>query len=1631
MTFSSNKILFLGMIFGLGLVCFFSTAISEPEKPNAHRSLTKKAPKDVEPIFEETERANTNSELLLYSDHGKVFGWITGDTDFSGDQVDIKVNDGNDKEHSVKVAPDNTFTFEHSHNGVVQVEAAVGDLKSVIFTQAIHRTSQFVYFVVDRTAYRPGQTLKFAGFLRTENADRKVVPVKDTEVQVNLLSGRKNTVAATLKLKSDEFGRITGEYKFSEGDGLDTYRLKIQGFNGQALVKLAEFRKAKVRLKIDSEIQDRKMTLKFQALDFLDKGVPGSNVRFDAKVIYVGNQISQSASLDATRFGIPSTIGLASQIGFADASEDEKLLRDFGSIQMPISTGYVPPVASTINGDVEISEDGSGEYEVNLKRNWIKGGYSVVVEGVLTDYNGREQRASKTIPLGGKVTDCDLVLDIEKRFYKVGEPIDLKVSPTLDGEPVEITGTIVAMRLSPVAQPVNYGYGYYGRGYYGYNAYGGFGGGGLGYYAPRQINGSVDTDRTKRTMVNATVVNGNGAEIVLDEPGAYKLVCIGKLPNGRELKNEIGCVVNEPENLPSLILNLDKEEFRSDENLTGWIHSKVRDAVAMVRLRDSMGVQKYKLVQLRDGMARLDLKIPEGIRYGTVVEVDFIQHERLLTASRFTRILPVDRMVDVSISTDEVYQPGDTVTVNLDLNRKEETDLVVSVFDKSLLGIAKDQAVDVKDYFLADERVAWQVNDFAVRRRLANIQLKDLIEVAEKKLGFKVEKNTRRYRTLNAELQALHDAVYRYRASQYLYLEDIVQLLKASGHKVLTMHSAYGYNYSVHSSHMGRKGGGSRETKWSQCGVYEILNRLGQGRNNLQFRMQGDTLQIGLTGYDPYGGGGFGGGGFGGGGLGGGYGMAGGRGAGFARGDASRAIVSGNAMFSNVSGQSFISHMPAAGMADTMIGGDSSVSVRRNFSDAAFWNSKVRTDSNGKAEVTFKLPDSLTNWQVVVTAITPELHVGQSKSSFRTYKPVMVWPMLPRIFTEGDTVRVYASVHNRTKEPQQMEVSLEVENGEVVTRPRRTVTVPAESNVPVYWEFQPGEAGFTQLLMTAKSDAGSDASLKRLPVTPMASEQWFTASGFLQNQGELIVPDGIDLGDAEFEITLVPSLVNDTLDSLGYLVQYPHGCVEQTMSRFLPAIAVKGVLDKANIVDSELEEKLPKVAAAGIKRLLELQRPDGGWGWHGGSQTHEMMTPYAMYGLLSAQDAGYNVPNSSALSMGLSRLQTFVGQMEQTKHPADRIYCMYVYSLRQEIQTEWWDYIGILVDGKMADGQKVKPNHRLAKFLEKNDGKIVLSDYALALALEMACKKDKDELAKRLADELRKRVSGSKHSAFWTTANFSRWGNDRFEITAAVLKALVAYDSDDTLIPRILNFFTDTKRGNKWNSTKDTAMILYAMCDYLNTQSFEPGKASNVKVSVGDWSEKVVLNPKKKTTIKIPADRLEIGKNRLKFEGNLAGAMFRSVLTAYARGAEIQPVSSGVDVKREFFLLDESGEIVKELKSGDTIKKGSYIQSVVTAKHDANAAMSYVLVENPKPACCEILPDTDKRFKQASTTYALREDKTFGVAYHHERTPQTLVDRCVLHVELGGQYMVPPAQVELMYSTLERGSSGGFELRVK
>ena len=112
---------------------------------------------------------------------------------------------------------------------------------------------------------------------------------------------------------------------------------------------------------------------------------------------------------------------------------------------------------------------------------------------------------------------------------------------------------------------------------------------------------------------------------------------------------------------------------------------------------------------------------------------------------------------------------------------------------------------------------------------------------------------------------------------------------------------------------------------------------------------------------------------------------------------------------------------------------------------------------------------------------------------------------------------------------------------------------------------------------------------------------------------------------ASLKLTTSPSLAAGLIDSLNYLTGYPYGCVEQTMSRFLPDVLVKQTLDKLQIKNDKLQVELPKQVEDSLTRLYNFQHGDGGWGWWEDDDSQPYETAYVIYGLAQAKKAGYKV----------------------------------------------------------------------------------------------------------------------------------------------------------------------------------------------------------------------------------------------------------------------------------------------------------------------------------------------------------------------------------------------------------------------
>ncbi|MCK5351014.1 alpha-2-macroglobulin, partial [bacterium] len=351
--------------------------------------------------------------------------------------------------------------------------------------------------------------------------------------------------------------------------------------------------------------------------------------------------------------------------------------------------------------------------------------------------------------------------------------------------------------------------------------------------------------------------------------------------------------------------------------------------------------------------------------------------------------------------------------------------------------------------------------------------------------------------------------------------------------------------------------------------------------------------------------------------------------------------------------------LPAETLSQRQIGENLNVQVRSDFRATAFWRSHLLTDGNGKAFLTMKFPDSLTSWRTTVRAVGKDSTFGQTTTQVRTSQPLIVRLQAPRFFVVGDKVTISALINNNTEEPLETQARLEADglqilgllrDGRIIQDQIGSVRVEAGGQERLNWIVSVQEAGQARLNVLAHADSYADAMEKTYRVHEHGIEKFISQAGKMRSQ-DLTVH--IDLpprraGSTSLSVQLTPSLAVTMLDALPYLIDYPYGCTEQTMSRFLPAAITARTLQDLGLnrdtilsrrfggIEQEHASKthsqgaqdlsnLDEMIQQGLKRLYDFQHSDGGWGWWKEGESDHFMTAYVVWGLSLAQEAGIEV----------------------------------------------------------------------------------------------------------------------------------------------------------------------------------------------------------------------------------------------------------------------------------------------------------------------------------------------------------------------------------------------------------------------
>jgi uncharacterized protein YfaS (alpha-2-macroglobulin family) len=712
-------------------------------------------------------------------------------------------------------------------------------------------------------------------------------------------------------------------------------------------------------------------------------------------------------------------------------------------------------------------------------------------------------------------------------------------------------------------------------------------------------------------------------------------------------------------------------------------------------------------------------------------------------------------------------------------------------------------------------------------------------------------------------------------------------------------------------------------------------------------------------------------------------------------------------------------HRPPTGLADFK-GDRARPQVRKDFPDAIFWVADLTTDANGRTEVQVRYPDALTTWRLTARAVTEDTRVGVAIARTTTTKDLIVRSITPRFLSQHDELTVPIVVHNYLPEEQEVQVGLEAQGVQSAAAPSAltAISIPSGGERRLdTWRFRADDVGKAVFTATATTAGESDAVEISLPVLPFGLKNEASQAGSILGAGDrtisLTVPPDANPSARTIRVTLAPSLAGSMLGALDFLTSYPYGCTEQILSSFVPTLVVSRTLASLGLAPTERLKALDRQVTAGVDRLLEQQHDDGGWGWWKTDENHPFMTAYAVYGLAEARRAGYTV-DEWKIRQGATRLSALYAKYPRMT-PALKAYVVYVM-LRAD---------GVLSGIASAGGFDAAA--ALDELWGRRDD---LTPYGRALllqSLDMRTDARGDTLAQQLVNE----ATRTGEIAFWKSDNdplLDDWGDTSVEATAAALQALAPREPQNPLLEAAVRYLVANRTGSYWGTTKQTAMALYGLIDFLKARKESPA-AFPVDVTVnGQHAGTVTFTPESLTDPepKVVTVAAQAGTNSVSIaKRGDAGALYWSASAVYydTRTPIERTGSRHLALVRRYFSLvpaTVAGRTVyREVPFGGTARPGDVILVRISAAGSTD--WRYLMIEDPLPAGTEPIADDElyeleRRSPGSAWWLGRRELRDDRAVFFRERLPDGRTDlHYLLEVTTPGRFQAMPARITPMY----------------
>ncbi len=315
------------------------------------------------------------------------------------------------------------------------------------------------------------------------------------------------------------------------------------------------------------------------------------------------------------------------------------------------------------------------------------------------------------------------------------------------------------------------------------------------------------------------------------------------------------------------------------------------------------------------------------------------------------------------------------------------------------------------------------------------------------------------------------------------------------------------------------------------------------------------------------------------------------------------------------------------------------VYIRNDFSALAAFFEVLEADQDGVVRAPVKVPDNLTRYRLMANVSWGAGHFGAADAALVARQALMIRPTKPRFLNMGDQAEFPIVIQNALAEPTTVWLGFRATNldvheagykVELGPKERREIRFPVSS-------LRPGRAEFQ---VVGRTNEDADAAQDGFDILTPASAEAVGVSGEMEAGGmrqDIALPSAVYAEFGGLDVRLSTTLLSGLTDLLVDVIRYPFRCAEQLASRlmtvallhdFLPAFKGDQVPSAGDMRDAATDD---------LSELVNLQQPNGGWGFWFSGRTYPVVTIHVVHALIEAKKAGFDV-DDKMLSRGLGYL---------------------------------------------------------------------------------------------------------------------------------------------------------------------------------------------------------------------------------------------------------------------------------------------------------------------------------------------------------------------------------------------------------